>query len=152
LPSPAPAPRRDAGTGEGSRGLYDGYVTNIHITARCGLSAPATSAPLLRRLCRRRLRRPLTRAVARAPKNLGRAQDVNLDGPPPRELCLFPRLRELDLDGGKLQGPFPEWLSLCFPTLAELDMSYNRLSGASWWWWWGGPPLGADQPTRPRRF
>ena len=59
-----------------------------------------------------------------------RAQDVDIDGPPPRELCLFPRLRELDLDGGKLQGPFPDFVSQCFPTLAELDMSYNRLTGA----------------------
>eukprot|EP00210_Caulerpa_lentillifera_P009351 g8915.t1 len=55
--------------------------------------------------------------------------DMRVDGPVPRELCLFPELRELDLDGGRLTGPIPEFLSSCFIELAELDMSYNRLSG-----------------------
>eukprot|EP01023_Acetabularia_acetabulum_P023869 TRINITY_DN231_c1_g1_i1.p1 TRINITY_DN231_c1_g1~~TRINITY_DN231_c1_g1_i1.p1 ORF type:complete len:281 (+),score=49.54 TRINITY_DN231_c1_g1_i1:180-1022(+) len=55
--------------------------------------------------------------------------DLKLDGPIPRELCLFKELRELDLDGGRLSGPIPDWIGLCFPSLAELDISYNRLSG-----------------------
>jgi hypothetical protein len=45
----------------------------------------------------------------------------------PRELCLFPTLRELDLDGGHLDGPIPEWLPECFPALEELDLSYNKV-------------------------
>jgi hypothetical protein len=36
--------------------------------------------------------------------------DTHIDGPVPRELCAFHRLRELDLDGGQLTGPIPEWL------------------------------------------
>lgn len=75
------------GSGESSQGIYDGFVTNIHIT------------------------------------------DVKLDGPVPRELCMFSHIRELDLDGGHLTGPFPEWIVECLPQLAEFDMSYNRLSG-----------------------
>lgn len=55
--------------------------------------------------------------------------DLRIDGPVPRELCLFTELRELDLDGGRLSGPVPEFLSTCFPNLAEFDLSYNRLSG-----------------------
>lgn len=55
--------------------------------------------------------------------------DLRIDGPVPRELCLFTELRELDLDGGRLSGPLPEFLSTCFPRLAEFDLSYNRLSG-----------------------
>jgi hypothetical protein len=47
----------------------------------------------------------------------------------PRELCLFPHLRELDLDGGHLSGPWPSFLQECFPELEELDLSYNRVSG-----------------------
>jgi hypothetical protein len=45
----------------------------------------------------------------------------------PRELCLFPHLRELDLDGGHLDGPIPDWLPGCFPALEELDLSYNKV-------------------------
>lgn len=55
--------------------------------------------------------------------------DMRVDGPIPRELCLFEHLRELDMDGGRLSGPLPEFLSTCFPELAEMDLSYNRLSG-----------------------
>ncbi|GMH43783.1 hypothetical protein BSKO_11717 [Bryopsis sp. KO-2023] len=55
--------------------------------------------------------------------------DMRVDGPIPRELCLFEYLRELDLDGGRLSGPIPEFVSTCFPDLAEMDLSYNRLSG-----------------------
>ncbi|CAG9466355.1 unnamed protein product [Pedinophyceae sp. YPF-701] len=61
--------------------------------------------------------------------------DLKLDGPIPEELCLFSRLRELDLDGGRLESEpgtghaVPEWVPDCFPDLAELDLSYNRLSG-----------------------
>lgn len=53
--------------------------------------------------------------------------DMRVDGPIPRELCLFEHLRELDLDGGRLSGPLPEFLSTCFPNLAEMDLSYNRV-------------------------
>jgi hypothetical protein len=80
-----------AGTGESGKGLYDGFVTNIHIC------------------------------------------DTHIDGPVPRELCAFSKLRELDLDGGHLTGPIPEWLVDCFQGLAELDLSYNRVGG-----WVGG--------------
>lgn len=54
--------------------------------------------------------------------------DMRVDGPIPRELCLFEHLRELDIDGGRLSGPLPEFLSTCFPDLAEMDLSYNRVS------------------------
>lgn len=36
-------------------------------------------------------------------------------------------LKELDLDGGQLTGGIPYWLPQCFPRLAELDLSFNRL-------------------------
>jgi hypothetical protein len=49
----------------------------------------------------------------------------------PRELCLFPTLRELDMDGGHLSGPWPTFLQECFPELEELDLSYNRVSATS---------------------
>lgn len=52
---------------------------------------------------------------------------MRVDGPVPRELCLFSELRELDLDGGRLTGPIPDFISTCFQELAELDMSYNRV-------------------------
>eukprot|EP01023_Acetabularia_acetabulum_P008970 TRINITY_DN1394_c0_g1_i4.p3 TRINITY_DN1394_c0_g1~~TRINITY_DN1394_c0_g1_i4.p3 ORF type:complete len:256 (+),score=34.53 TRINITY_DN1394_c0_g1_i4:936-1703(+) len=55
--------------------------------------------------------------------------DQRLEGPIPREFCLFNQLREFDIDGGRFSGPIPEWISFCFPHLAELDMSFNRLSG-----------------------
>ncbi|KAI8466186.1 MAG: hypothetical protein J3K34DRAFT_434556 [Monoraphidium minutum] len=55
--------------------------------------------------------------------------DVNLDGPVPRELCLFEHLREFDIDGGHITGPIPTWIRDCFPRLEELDLSYNRLTG-----------------------
>eukprot|EP01026_Neomeris_dumetosa_P027553 TRINITY_DN22395_c0_g1_i3.p2 TRINITY_DN22395_c0_g1~~TRINITY_DN22395_c0_g1_i3.p2 ORF type:complete len:299 (-),score=37.39 TRINITY_DN22395_c0_g1_i3:99-926(-) len=55
--------------------------------------------------------------------------DQRLDGPIPREFCLFNQLREFDIDGGRFSGPIPEWIPFCFPFLAELDMSFNRLSG-----------------------
>lgn len=32
--------------------------------------------------------------------------------------------------GGHLTGPIPEWLCACFPSLQEMDLSYNKLSGA----------------------
>ena len=54
--------------------------------------------------------------------------DLRVDGPVPRELCLFRELRELDLDGGRLTGPIPEFLASCFPNLAELDMSFNKVN------------------------
>ncbi|MEW5318376.1 MAG: hypothetical protein WDW38_009601 [Sanguina aurantia] len=78
-----------AGYGEGSRGVYDGYVTNVHIT------------------------------------------DMHIDGPTPREMCLFTHLREFDLDGGNQAGPFPDWIAdpSCVPGVQELDLSYNRLTG-----------------------
>jgi hypothetical protein len=34
-------------------------------------------------------------------------QDVNLDGPVPRQFCWISSVREFDLDGGQLTGPFP---------------------------------------------
>jgi hypothetical protein len=34
-------------------------------------------------------------------------QDVNVDGPVPREFCALSALREFDLDGGQLTGPIP---------------------------------------------
>lgn len=55
--------------------------------------------------------------------------DLRIDGPAPRELCLFEHLRELDLDGGRLSGPVPDFLSRCFPKLAEFDLSYNNFIG-----------------------
>lgn len=55
--------------------------------------------------------------------------DQRLEGPVPREFCLFNQLREFDIDGGRFSGPIPEWLFFCFPHLAEMDMSFNRLSG-----------------------
>lgn len=55
--------------------------------------------------------------------------DLRIDGPIPRELCLFEHLRELDLDGGRLSGPIPEFLATCFANLAEFDLSFNRLIG-----------------------
>ncbi|KIY97941.1 hypothetical protein MNEG_10022 [Monoraphidium neglectum] len=56
--------------------------------------------------------------------------DVNIDGPVPRELCMFHNLREFDLDGGHLTGPIPIWVKDCFPKLEEFDLSYNRASRA----------------------
>ena len=50
-------------------------------------------------------------------------------GTVPRELCEFKDLRELDLDGGRLSGPLPDWIPRCFTALAELDFSYNNLTG-----------------------
>lgn len=76
----------NAGYGEGSEGLYDGYVTNVHIT------------------------------------------DVHLEGPPPAEFCALQYIRELDLDGGRLTGPFPEWLRTCLPRLQELDLRFGRVA------------------------
>lgn len=68
--------------------MYDGFVTNVHIT------------------------------------------DMHIDGPSPREMCLFTHLREFDLDGGNQAGPFPEWLAdpSCVPGVQEIDLSYNRVS------------------------
>ncbi|GAX72949.1 hypothetical protein CEUSTIGMA_g404.t1 [Chlamydomonas eustigma] len=55
--------------------------------------------------------------------------DAHLDGPPAKEWCLLTHLRELDLDGGNQNGPFPEWIPKCHPQLQELDLSFNRLTG-----------------------
>ncbi len=43
------------------------------------------------------------------------------------ELCGLHHLRELDLDGSRFTGPFPDWVLSCFPLLQELDLSYNRV-------------------------
>ncbi|KAJ9513824.1 hypothetical protein QJQ45_020903 [Haematococcus lacustris] len=67
-------------------------------------------------------------------------QDVNLDGPVPRQFCALRNLREFDVDGGQLTGPIPRWLlepnpdpaandTLCGSNIQELDLSSNRLSG-----------------------
>ena len=45
-------------------------------------------------------------------------------------LCPFRHLRELDLDGGRLVGPIPDFIGACFPHLLELDLSHNQLSGS----------------------
>jgi hypothetical protein len=73
-----------SGSGESGMGIYDGYITNIHIS------------------------------------------DERVDGPPPRELGVFSHLREFDMDGGHISGPFPEWMPRSFPQLAELDMRWVR--------------------------
>ena len=54
--------------------------------------------------------------------------DNLLNGPPPKELCNFKFLRELDLDGGRQTGPLPEWPAHCLPYLQELDMSFNMVN------------------------
>lgn len=41
--------------------------------------------------------------------------DLKINGPMPRELCLFPEIRELDLDGGRITGPIPDWIGTCAP-------------------------------------
>ena len=59
--------------------------------------------------------------------------DLNIEGSFEtllRVLCPFSHLRELDLDGGRLVGPIPEYLGTCFPKLTELDLSHNNLNGA----------------------
>lgn len=82
--------------------------------------------------------------------------DVNLDGPIPRQFCHLKHLREFDVDGGQLTGPFPRWFMEPFPkgaaavpaplpgtpeanstdispgrqclsNVQELDFSYNRV-------------------------
>ncbi|KAL6763024.1 hypothetical protein V8C86DRAFT_463651 [Haematococcus lacustris] len=66
--------------------------------------------------------------------------DVNVDGPVPRQFCGMRSLREFDLDGGQLTGPFPRWFlepstdpthegQQCLPNVQELDFSFNRLTG-----------------------
>ena len=55
--------------------------------------------------------------------------DMRINGTLPEELCWFPNLRELDMDGGELYGPLPSWISTCFTALTELDMSYNSFTG-----------------------
>eukprot|EP00873_Tetraselmis_striata_P007131 jgi/Tetstr1/427395/TSEL_017559.t1 len=52
----------------------------------------------------------------------------------PEQLRWFPQLREMDFDGGQLNGNLPEWLGTSFPDLAELDLSYNQITGTipSW--------------------
>ena len=52
--------------------------------------------------------------------------DLRLEGPIPQQTCLFPQLRELDLDGGDLTGSIPEFLTTCFPMINEIDLSYNQ--------------------------
>lgn len=49
---------------------------------------------------------------------------------PIEELCPLSNLRELDLDGGRLEGNIPTNFAECFPELLELDLSYNQFSGA----------------------
>ena len=56
--------------------------------------------------------------------------DQRLTGPVPQQACLFRNLKELDLDGGRLSGTIPEFLTTCFPDLNELDLSYNQVSHA----------------------
>lgn len=68
--------------------------------------------------------------------------DEHLDGPPAKEWCLLSHLRELDLDGGNQNGPFPEWVINCLPFLQELDMSYNRVCGC----WRGGQSCRSAPP------
>lgn len=34
-------------------------------------------------------------------------KDVNLDGPVPHQFCALEYLREFDVDGAQLSGPFP---------------------------------------------
>ncbi|DBA98865.1 TPA: hypothetical protein ACH3X1_014624 [Trebouxia sp. C0004] len=55
--------------------------------------------------------------------------DLHIEGPVPQQTCIFPQLRELDLDGGSLTGTIPEFLSTCFPVINEIDLSYNQLTG-----------------------
>lgn len=55
--------------------------------------------------------------------------DLHLEGPVPQQSCIFPQLRELDLDGGSLTGTIPEFLTTCFPVINEIDLSYNQLTG-----------------------
>jgi len=58
--------------------------------------------------------------------------DLGIEGPIESlgtALCPLVHLRELDLDGSHLTGPFPRWVADCFPHLKELDLSYGRLSG-----------------------
>ncbi len=37
--------------------------------------------------------------------------------------------QEFDLDGGNLVGTIPAGYVDCFPSLRELDLSYNKLTG-----------------------
>ncbi len=53
--------------------------------------------------------------------------DLHIEGPVPQQTCIFPQLRELDLDGGSLTGTIPEFLTTCFPVVNEIDLSYNQV-------------------------
>ena len=53
--------------------------------------------------------------------------DLHIEGPVPQQTCIFPQLRELDLDGGSLTGTIPEFLTTCFPVINEIDLSYNQV-------------------------
>jgi len=55
--------------------------------------------------------------------------DAELIGPIPPELLLLTELRELDLDGSFFSGPIPEFVGTGWPSLAELDLSFNALTG-----------------------
>jgi len=53
--------------------------------------------------------------------------DLHIEGPVPQQTCIFPQLRELDLDGGSMTGTIPEFLTTCFPVINEIDLSYNQV-------------------------
>ncbi len=53
--------------------------------------------------------------------------DLHLEGPVPQQTCIFPELRELDLDGGNLTGTIPQFLTTCFNSVNEIDLSYNQV-------------------------
>ena len=53
--------------------------------------------------------------------------DLHIEGPVPQQTCIFPELRELDLDGGNLTGTIPVFLTTCFHSINEIDLSYNQV-------------------------
>lgn len=53
--------------------------------------------------------------------------DLHIEGPVPNQTCIFPELRELDLDGGNLTGTIPDFLATCFSYVNEIDLSYNQV-------------------------
>jgi hypothetical protein len=55
-----------------------------------------------------------------------------IEGPVPlAELCPLTGLVEFDVDGGDLTGTIPSGFAACYPQLVEIDLSYNRLTGAA---------------------